>query len=120
MIPQLSHISLVADYFPLFLLLGVGVSGLFLRHLTKTDVVAVKEMVIGLVTFSPAVPETIAPWLSAAGEFKRAVKLPVFHAARIADLASARYQTALSMNRIRRPVRIPAGTRLAMPERRRA
>jgi len=59
--PQVRYISLPADYFPLFLLLGIGVSGLFLRHLTKTDIVAVKEMVIGLVSFSPTVPETIAP-----------------------------------------------------------
>jgi hypothetical protein len=33
----------------------------------------------------------IAPWVSAVGAFKREVALPVFHAARISDVASARY-----------------------------
>jgi len=32
-----------------------------------------------------------APWLSQAAAFKRAVQLPVFHASKIADLATARY-----------------------------
>ncbi|WP_025602659.1 NADH:flavin oxidoreductase [Burkholderia sp. WSM2230] len=32
-----------------------------------------------------------APWLSKAAAFRRAVRLPVFHAAKIADLATARY-----------------------------
>ncbi|SAL68081.1 FAD-dependent oxidoreductase [Caballeronia humi] len=32
-----------------------------------------------------------APWLSKAASFRRAVQLPVFHAAKIADLATARY-----------------------------
>jgi len=59
--PQLRYISLVNDYFPLFLLLGIGISGFCLRHCFKTDVVAIKELTVGLVTFSPAVPEGISP-----------------------------------------------------------
>ena len=39
----------------------------------------------------PGMASPIAPWLTAVGEFKRAVKLPVFHAARISDTSSARY-----------------------------
>ncbi|MBT7611974.1 MAG: NADH:flavin oxidoreductase, partial [Rhodospirillaceae bacterium] len=39
-----------------------------------------------------AVP--LAPWLEQAGAFKREVSLPVFHAARITDLATARYAIA--------------------------
>lgn len=39
----------------------------------------------------PGMASPIAPWLAAAGAFKREVKLPVFHAARIADIATARY-----------------------------
>jgi len=35
-----------------------------------------------------------APWLSRAAAFKRAVQLPVFHASKIADLATARYAIA--------------------------
>jgi nitrate reductase gamma subunit len=58
--PQLRYISLLGDYFPLFLLLGIGLSGLCLRHLVKTDVVAVKELAMGLVSFRPTVPDTIS------------------------------------------------------------
>jgi nitrate reductase gamma subunit len=60
-IPQLRYISLANDYFPLFLLLGIGLSGLWLRHLAKTDMVGVKELVVGLVRFSPSVPELVSP-----------------------------------------------------------
>ncbi|OHB72520.1 MAG: menaquinol oxidoreductase [Planctomycetes bacterium RBG_13_63_9] len=58
--PQLRYISLVGDYFPLFLLLGIGISGFWLRHLAKTDVVGVKELAMGLVSFRPTVPEGIS------------------------------------------------------------
>ena len=58
---QLRHISLVGDYFPLFLLFGIGCSGFFLRHLTKTDIVSVKELTLGLTSFAPVVPESISP-----------------------------------------------------------
>ena len=59
--PKLRYISLAGDYFPLFLLLGIGVSGLWLRHLAKTDVASIKELAVGLATFSPVVKDTIAP-----------------------------------------------------------
>ena len=39
----------------------------------------------------PAMASPIAPWLQVAGAFKKEVGLPVFHAARIIDLATARY-----------------------------
>ncbi len=39
----------------------------------------------------PAIASPIAPWLQVAGAFKKEVNLPVFHAARITDLATARY-----------------------------
>ena len=55
--PQLRYISLANDYFPLLLILCITGSGFFLRYLTKTDIVAVKELLIGLVTFAPAIPE---------------------------------------------------------------
>lgn len=58
-IPQVRYISLPADYFPLFLLLAVGVTGILMRYFTKVDVVKVKELAMGLVTFHPTVPEGI-------------------------------------------------------------
>lgn len=59
--PKLRYISLLSDYFPLFLLLGIAISGILLRYLpaTKTDIVAVKELAVGLVTFRPVAPDTI-------------------------------------------------------------
>ena len=39
----------------------------------------------------PGMASPMAPWLQQAGAFKREVELPVFHAARINDLSTARY-----------------------------
>ncbi len=39
----------------------------------------------------PGMDSPIAPWIAKVGPFRRAVGIPVFHAARITDLASARY-----------------------------
>jgi nitrate reductase gamma subunit len=58
-IPQLSYISLMADYFPLFLIMAIALSGILMRHFYKVDIVAVKELAMRLVSFQPAVPEGI-------------------------------------------------------------
>lgn len=58
---QIRYISLFADYFALFLLLGLAISGIFLRYFVKTDIAGVKELAMGLVTFSPAVPAGLSP-----------------------------------------------------------
>jgi nitrate reductase gamma subunit len=58
--PQVRYISLFTDYFPVLLLFGIALSGFWLRHLQKADVVAIKELVMGLVSFSPAVPENVS------------------------------------------------------------
>ena len=58
---QMRYISLANDFFPLFLLLGIGITGFFLRHLTKTDIVGVKELGLGLLSFSPSAPESVDP-----------------------------------------------------------
>jgi len=60
-IPQVKYISLVADYFPLFLILGIAVTGVLMRYFTKTDIVSVKMLAMGLMSFQPAVAETISP-----------------------------------------------------------
>jgi len=57
---QVRYISLASDYFPLLLILGIGTTGFLLRHFLKTDVVGVKELGMGLITFQPmAEPERI-------------------------------------------------------------
>ena len=57
--PQVRYISLFTDYFALFLLMGVVFSGIWMRYLDKVDIIKVKELAIGLVMFSPTVPEGI-------------------------------------------------------------
>jgi 2,4-dienoyl-CoA reductase-like NADH-dependent reductase (Old Yellow Enzyme family) len=42
----------------------------------------------------PGMGSPLAPWVEPVGHFRREVGLPVFHAARIADVASARYAVA--------------------------
>jgi len=58
-IPQVRYISLMTDYFPLFLIMGIAISGILMRHIYKVDVVGVKELAMGLVAFKPVVPEGI-------------------------------------------------------------
>lgn len=59
--PQVRFISLFTDYFALFLLLGVAISGVFMRHFTKVDLEGVKRLAVGLATFSPVVPDGVGP-----------------------------------------------------------
>ena len=59
--PHVRYISLPADYFPLFLLIGIATTGVLMRYFVQTDVVAIKQLAMGLVTFSPAVPAGVGP-----------------------------------------------------------
>jgi nitrate reductase gamma subunit len=56
---KINYISLPADFFPLFLILGIATTGILMRYFTKVHIVGVKEMAIGLVTFSPVIPDGI-------------------------------------------------------------
>jgi nitrate reductase gamma subunit len=58
---RLRYLSLAADYFPLLLLLGIGVSGFYLRHVAKADLVHIKELALGLVALHPTVPAALSP-----------------------------------------------------------
>ena len=58
-IPTVRYISLPTDYFPLFLIMAIATTGILMRYLLKVDVVGVKELVMGLVTFQPLVPQGI-------------------------------------------------------------
>jgi [DsrC]-trisulfide reductase subunit M len=57
---QVKYISIASDYFPLFLIFGIALSGIFMRYITKVDVTAVKQLAMGLVTFHPVLPEGIS------------------------------------------------------------
>lgn len=68
---QMRYISLPADYFPLFLLLGIAVTGIMMRYFgafmqfafgvdwLTVEVVTVKELAISLISFHPKIPEGI-------------------------------------------------------------
>lgn len=58
-IPQVRYISLPADYFPLFLIMGIAITGILMRYFTKTDITGVKELVVGLLALNPKVPSGI-------------------------------------------------------------
>jgi nitrate reductase gamma subunit len=59
LIPQVRYISLPADYFPLFLISGIALTGILMRYVFKLDIVGVKELTMGLVSFRPTIPEGI-------------------------------------------------------------
>jgi nitrate reductase gamma subunit len=59
LIPQVRYISLANDFFPLFLIMAIALTGIFMRYYAKVDIVAIKELTMGLVTFRPTVPEGI-------------------------------------------------------------
>ena len=58
-VPQLRYISLPADYFPLFLIMGIVLTGILMRYVTRIDVVGIKELTMGWITLHPTVPEGI-------------------------------------------------------------
>jgi nitrate reductase gamma subunit len=57
--PQVRYISLISDYFALFLLLTIVLSGIWMRYFDKVDIIKVKELVMSITVFKPVVPEGI-------------------------------------------------------------
>ena len=55
--PQLRYISLAADYFALFIVCGVAISGVLMRLFYRVDVSAVKELAMGVLSLHPVIPE---------------------------------------------------------------
>jgi nitrate reductase gamma subunit len=55
------YISLASDYFPLVLIFAIGVTGALMRHFLRDgiDIVAIKQLAVGLVTFSPVISSEI-------------------------------------------------------------
>lgn len=54
--PQVRYISLMTDYFAIFLIGSVVISGLLMKVFFRTDIVAVKELATSVLSFHPAVP----------------------------------------------------------------
>ncbi len=59
-IPSVRYISLAADYFPLFLIMSVASSGILMRYILRVDLVNVKKLTMGLVTFTSIPAEVLS------------------------------------------------------------
>jgi nitrate reductase gamma subunit len=60
---QVRFISLAQDYFLLFLLAVIVLSGILMRYFVHPDLVGIKDLVVGLLTFHPVISGTAANWL---------------------------------------------------------
>lgn len=57
--PKLRYISLMNDFFPLFLLAAIAGTGALMRYVTGTDITSVKQLAMGLISFDPVVSDGI-------------------------------------------------------------
>jgi len=61
LIPRLRYISLMNDFFPLFLLMAIASTGILMRYFVGIDVTSVKQLLMGLVSFQPVAVKGIGP-----------------------------------------------------------
>jgi nitrate reductase gamma subunit len=57
--PQVRYISLISDYFPLLLILGIAISGILMRHYYRVDLLEIKRFVLGMISFRPFAPKDL-------------------------------------------------------------
>lgn len=60
---KVRYISLANDYFPLFLIFAIVCTGILMRYAIRTnvDIINIKQFLINLVTFHPAITAKISP-----------------------------------------------------------
>ena len=58
---KVRYISFAADYFPLFLIFAIATTGILMRYFVRVDVVSIKDLALGLATFSPKMAANIHP-----------------------------------------------------------
>jgi nitrate reductase gamma subunit len=58
--PLVRYISLFTDYFALFLLLGIAVSGVLMRYALRPDIITIKQFALGLASFHPIAPQALS------------------------------------------------------------
>jgi len=59
-VPQVRYISLFADYFALFLIASVVVTGILMRHIFPADLNTIKTLTMGWVSFAPVAPQNVS------------------------------------------------------------
>jgi len=57
--PQVRYISLISDYFPLLLILGIAISGILMRHYYRVDLLEIKRFTLGILSFVPIAPKDV-------------------------------------------------------------
>lgn len=105
-IPYLRYLSLPADYFPLLLILAIGLSGFLMRHIYKVDLYRVKELVLGWVRFHPQVPDGIG-WIFYLHLFLVSVLLAYFPMSKLVHMGGVFLSPTRNLandNRMRRHV----------------
>ncbi|MDQ5988033.1 MAG: sulfate reduction electron transfer complex DsrMKJOP subunit DsrM [Syntrophus sp. SKADARSKE-3] len=60
-IPLWRYISYMADYFALLLIMGIAVTGLWMRHIAPVDLLQIKTLVMSWPALSPVVPKDAGP-----------------------------------------------------------
>ncbi|HQP49667.1 MAG TPA: respiratory nitrate reductase subunit gamma, partial [Spirochaetota bacterium] len=58
-VPTIRLISLYQDYFPLFLIAAIAVTGIIMRYYLKVDLLGVKNLMVGLIHLNPVIPRGI-------------------------------------------------------------
>lgn len=58
-VPQVRYISLISDYFPLLLILGIAISGILMRHYYRVDLLEIKRFTLGTLSFNPIIPKDV-------------------------------------------------------------
>ncbi|MCF8030233.1 MAG: sulfate reduction electron transfer complex DsrMKJOP subunit DsrM [Desulfohalobiaceae bacterium] len=56
---KLRYISLPTDYFALFLLFAIVISGVLMRYFLRVDIVDIKTLSMGLIQLQPEVPDSV-------------------------------------------------------------
>jgi len=59
LVPQMRYISLTSDYFALFLLFGIIISGILMRYFVRADVMDIKVLTMGLIQLQPEIPGNV-------------------------------------------------------------
>ncbi len=56
---KIKYISMASDYFPLFLIISIVITGILMRYFFRVDLIGVKELAISLFSFQPVIPAGI-------------------------------------------------------------
>lgn len=106
LLARVRTVSLAADFFPLLLLLAIAGTGLVMRHVVRTDGVALKQMTMGLANGVLVLPSQADLWLSA-HVFLVGILLATFPLGKLMHMPGALMSPTLTMannNRERRHI----------------